>query len=414
MIYHFGTCRLDSRRVEFCRDGEAVHLEPQVWALLHLLVRRAGEVIGREELVAQVWRGLNVSDATISARIAAARRAVGDDGRAQRVIRTVQRRGIQLVAEVREEAGPPPPRQPLAPGEDSAAPTWTPEQTVRFLRSSRGARIACAQSGSGPPLVRLGHWLSHLELDRESPVWRPLLERLSQGHRLIRYDQRGTGLSSRDLDGAGLEDFVQDLEAVAEGMGLDRFPIFAASQAVPVAVSFAARHPARVSGMVLYGGFATGRAMRPAGRDEMDEDTVLKLIRAGWGRADSPFMQAFSHLFVPDASPEQLDSLVRMQLHSVSPEGAAQLRRIIDGFRVEHLLGGIAVPTLVIHARDDAIQPVDQGRLLASEIPGARFVLLDSRNHIPLPQEPSWSRMMTQVLGFIDSLQAAPSGPDAP
>lgn len=402
MIYEFGGCRLDTGSYAFSRDGETLHLEPQVFDLLLVLAQHPREVVSREQLVTRVWHGLNVSDSAIGARIAAARAAVGDSGKNQRIIKTMRRRGFQLAVPVRTTGGAPEP----AP-EPHSAPAPQPaadRQTVRFARSADGARIAYAQSGQGPPLLRVGHWLSHLELDWESPVWQPLIATLGQHFRLVRYDQRGTGLSTRNLDGAALERFVDDLEAVADACGLERFPLIAASQAVPVAIAFSVRHPERVQGMVLYGGYAVGRAFRDTGPGDMGEETVLALIRAGWGQAGSAFVSAFTSLFMPDATREQMDSFVRMQLASISPDNAARLRMTVDRLMVEDLLPQVRVPTLVIHASGDAIHPVEQGRLLAAEIPGARFVTLDSRNHVPLPHLDSWDRMMREMQDFLNEL----------
>ena len=397
MIYEFGGCRLDPDSYSFTRDGDPKHLEPQVFDLLLYLAQHPGEVIGRDRLVESVWKGLNVSDSAIGARIAAARAAVGDTGKDQRIIRTVHRRGFQLAVPVSVPGNAAEP-----PAE--AAPAAGNRQTVRFTRAADGASIAWAESGTGPPLLRVGHWLSHLELDWDSPVWQPLIAALGARHRLIRYDQRGTGLSTRKLDNVTLEHFVSDLEAVADAAGLERFPMIAASQASPVAIAFAARNPERVSGMVLYGGYAVGRVFRDSGPGDMTEETILALIRAGWGQAGSAFVNAFSSLFMPDATREQLDSFVRMQLASIAPDKAALLRSIVDRFMVVDLLDQIRVPTLVIHSEGDAIHPIAQGRLLASEIPGARFVTLDSRNHVPLPQLDSWQRMMREIRAFLDDI----------
>ncbi|WP_165798897.1 alpha/beta fold hydrolase [Shimia abyssi] len=386
---------IDPDKHLFEYDGFPVHLEPQVFDLLLLLVDQKGRLVTKDDLVQTVWQGLNVSDATISARINAARKAVGDTGRVQAIIKTVHGRGFQLNVEVKAVA----------------ASAQTPDlsrsdtQNIKFTRSSRGARIAFSKSGNGPPLVRVAHWLSHLELDWQSPVWRPLIETLDCKNTLYRYDQRGTGLSSRDLEGAEIDAFADDLKAVADANKLDCFPIFAASQAVPVAIRFAQRFPQRVSGLVLYGGYVKGRALREAAQGDIDEETVLGLIRAGWGKADSPFVNAFSTLFMPDATPAQLASFVKMQTETISPENAARLRQIIDRFDVSELLASIRTPTLVIHAISDAMQPVEQGRILASEIQGARYVSLESRNHVPLPQEETWTTMMHEVQFFLDSLQ---------
>lgn len=394
MAYEFANCLIDPEKHLFLCQGSPVHLEPQVFDLLMVLVDRKGRLVTKDDLVETVWQGLSVSDATISARINAARKAVGDTGRAQAIIKTVHGRGFQLNVEVK-----------------AAALALTPHlarsdmQSIKFTRSSHGARIAFSKSGNGPPLVRVAHWLSHLEFDWQSPVWRPLIETLAAKNTLYRYDQRGTGLSSRDLEGADIDAFADDLKAVADANNLDRFPIFAASQAVPVAIRFAQRYPERVSGLALYGGYAKGRALREAAQGDIDEETVLGLIRAGWGKADSPFVNAFSTLFMPDATPAQLASFVKMQTETISPENAARLRQIIDRFDVSEVLMSIRAPTLVIHATSDAMQPVEQGRILASEIAGARYVSLESRNHVPLPQEETWTTMMHEVQLFLNSLQ---------
>jgi pimeloyl-ACP methyl ester carboxylesterase len=164
------------------------------------------------------------------------------------------------------------------------------------------------------------------------------------------------------------------------------------------------RCPERVSGLVLYGGYAQGRALRDLAPDDIKEDTVLGLIRAGWGKADSAFMNAFSTLFMPDATPAQMDDFVKMQLVTIAPENAAELRQIVDRFDVRAHLPLLRAPTLVVHALGDAIQPIEQGRILASEIPDARFLPLDSRNHIPLPQQGSWAHMMQETGQFLENM----------
>ncbi|MFQ5623896.1 MAG: alpha/beta fold hydrolase [Paracoccaceae bacterium] len=271
MKYEFADCLLDTERHEFRVGGHGLDLEPQVFDLLHLLARRPGELVSRDELIAEVWDGRIVSESTIAARINAARRAVGDDGKAQRVIRTVPRRGIRLVAEVTTGGGTAP-----ATPDDPAA-----NQHVRFATSSDGSSVAFATTGRGPDLLRAGHWLTHLELDWHSPVWRPLLDALGQRFTVTRYDQRGTGLSDWNVENFELENFVDDLEAVADAAGLRKFPIFASSQGVPTAIAFAARHPERVSRLILYGGFATGRRLRSSTDEIARSEAFLTLIREG-------------------------------------------------------------------------------------------------------------------------------------
>ena len=381
MIYRFGRCELDIASHALRVEGEERRVEPQVFDLLHLLVTRPGELVSRDALIEAVWGGRIVSDATIDARINAARRAVGDDGGRQAVIRTVPRRGIRLVAPVTRAAG--------------AAPNPV-DQRVRFTRSADGTLLAYATTGSGPPLLRAGHWLTHLELDWLSPVWRPFLDALGADFAVTRWDQRGTGLSERAASRLDLEAMTDDLEAVADGAGLDRFPVYAASQGVPVAISFAARRPERVSRLVLYGGYALGRALRSES-DRAEADAFATLIEAGWGRPGSAFVSAFATLFMPEARREQIDSFVAMQIASAGAEAAARLRRAIDAFDVRHLLDRVSAPVLVIHARNDAVQPLDQARQLAAGIPGAELLVLEGNNHAPLPQDPASAQLVAAI-----------------
>lgn len=392
MIYRFGPCDLDPSRHLLLRDGAAVHVEPQVFQLLELLVSRRGDLVTRDEIVDAVWQGRIVSEAAISSRINAARAAVGDDGRRQGIIRTVTRRGLQLAVpvdciETTHDVIPPAPPQR--------------EQRIRMTRSRDGAGIAWAASGDGPPLLRAGHWLSHLELDWDSPVWAPLLDRLGNGRRLIRYDQRGTGLSDRNAPAPTLDALTDDLESVAEAAGLDRFAIYAVSQSVPVAVNFTARWPERVSSLVLHAGFVRGSHIREAETGEDMTDTFLQLIRNGWGKPGSAFMTALASLFMPGATPAQMASMIEMQLASASAETAAKLRDAIGGFDVSDRLKSITCPTLICHGRDDAVQPFSEGQRLAKEIAGAEFIALDSPAHVLLPQDPAWTKMLDAVDRFL-------------
>lgn len=392
MIYEFSNCTLDPARHELVRNGEIVHIEPQVFDILSLFVENAGRLITKDLLIADVWHGLSVSDSTISARMNAARKAIGDNGKDQKIIKTVPRRGFQFIADVGQSQN------------QSAVPepeTHQAEQDIRFVNSTGGTKIAYARSGSGPGLIRVGHWLSHLELDWQSPVWRPFLEALGKTHTLFRYDQRGTGLSSREFEGLGIDEFVDDLAAVADASQLEKFPLFAASQAVPVAIKYAAKFPERVSHLILYGGYAEGRAFRQPSQCDVDEQTVLSLIKAGWGQPEHTFAKAFTSLFMPDGTTEQIDSFTRMQRESASPETAVRLRQLVDRFMVRDLLPKITAPTLVMHSRGDVIHPIDQGRILASEIPNARFIMLDSNNHIPVPQDPAWKVLLQAIEVFL-------------
>lgn len=392
MRYRFANCVLDTERHLLLRDGETVKTEPQVFDLLHLLVRNAGVLVSRDQIIDEIWDGRIVSESTVSARTNAARTAVGDTGKQQAIIKTVTRRGLQLVARVSSEA-----RETLAspslPGS---------RQRVRYAKSGDGTKIAYATSGSGPKIMRAGHFLTHLEMNWNSLIWRPYLDALGQGHTLIRYDQRGTGLSERALSVADLASQVADLEAVADASGLDRFPLIALSQGVPIAIEFAVRNPERVSCLVLYGGYAEGRALRDGGQSLGAAEAMMTLMREGWGKPQSAFMGAFTSLFCPGASPEQLSDLVQIQLSSTSPENAILIRMAIDRFSVIDQLQKVQAPTLVIHSRNDSVHPLSEGQKLASNIPNADFVVLESSNHLLLPDEPAWFEWARETLAFLD------------
>lgn len=388
MFLHFGPCTLDLDRRQLKRDGQEVHLEPQVFDLIAFMAQSGGTVIPKDKLVEVVWKGLAVSDATISARISAARAALGDSGKEQVILRTIPRRGFAFVADL-VQAAPPAPEMPH------------PE--VFYALSADGTAIAWSALGDGPPLVRIGHWLSHLEMDTQSAIWGPLIARLGAGRRLIRYDLRGTGLSAREAALTGIDDFAEDLAAVADAAGLDRFDLFAASQAAPVAIRFAARWPDRVRRLVVVGGYVEGRVHRAGSGEDLDEETILAMIRAGWGKADSPFMRAFATLFAPEATPEQRAELVAMQLSTASPDSAVRLREVIDRFDVRDDLAKVQVPALIFHATGDAIHPLSQGQKLAAHLPGAQFVRLDSQSHMVLPQDPAWSVMLDRTDAFLNA-----------
>ncbi len=389
MRYSFANCVLDTDRHQLVRDGVTIKTEPQVFDLLHLLVRHAGDLVTRDQIIDEVWGGRIVSESAISARINAARTAVGDTGASQAIIKTVTRRGLQFVA-------------PILPSEAVAAPMQDGGQRVRYATSKDGTKIAHATTGSGRKIMRAGHFLTHLEMDWSSVVWRPYLDALGKDHTLVRFDQRGTGLSDRDAQDLGLAAQVQDLASVADAVGLDRFPIFAMSQGVPVAIRFAVDHPDRVACLVLYGGYAEGRALRDGGQSKESAQAMIAMMQEGWGKPESAFMAAFTSLFCPEASREQLADLVEMQLASTDADRAPGVRMAIDRFTVLDQLANVNVPTLVIHSKGDSVHPYSEGQKLASGIPGADFLTLESVNHILLPDDPAWSEMMKATLEFID------------
>jgi pimeloyl-ACP methyl ester carboxylesterase len=276
------------------------------------------------------------------------------------------------------------------------------KQEIRFCKSFDGTRIAYATSGEGPPLVRAPHWLTHLEYEAESPLWRPWIEQLSRGRTLVRMDARGCGLSDWNVRELTFQHFVNDLEAVVDATGFERFALFGHSQGGAMALDYAARHPHRVSHLVLLGAYARGSGRRGLAPEFLAElEAQLKLVEVGWGREDPAYRAMFSTQFVPGATLEQLNSLSELQRKSASGENAVRLIRSFFAIDVAESAARVACPALVFHARDDRRVPFDLGRQLAGAIPGARFVPLDTANHILVSHEPAWQRFFSELDAFL-------------
>jgi pimeloyl-ACP methyl ester carboxylesterase len=263
-------------------------------------------------------------------------------------------------------------------------------------------RIAYATSGTGPPLVKTANWLTHLEYDWQSPVWRHWLRELSSDHTLVRYDERGNGLSDRDVPDLSFDAWVRDLETVVDSLGLERFPLFGISQGCAVAVAYAVKHPERVSRMVFYGGYVLGRFKRARTPQELAEmQMLMRALPLGWGRDNPAFRQFFASMFLPEGTPEQHRWWSDLQRATTTPEIAVRLLCTGAEIDITELAPQVRTPTLVLHATGDGVIPFTQGRELATLIPGARFVPLDSRNHVLLEDEPAWPRFVQEVRSFL-------------
>jgi pimeloyl-ACP methyl ester carboxylesterase len=250
--------------------------------------------------------------------------------------------------------------------------------------------------------VKTGNWMTHLEYDLESPIWRHLYRELAKEHTLIRYDARGNGLSDRTPDDISFDSFVGDLETVVAAAKVERFALFGISQGCAVSIAYAVRHPERVSHLVLYGGFALGRNRRARSTAEKDEETAMQtLMRLGWGKENPAFRQMFTSQFIPGATKEQADWYNELQRITVSPEVAVRSSEVGGEIDVTALLPRVSAPTLVMHARDDARVPFDAGRRMAAGIPGARFVTLEGRNHLFLETEPAFGQFLEHTRAFL-------------
>jgi pimeloyl-ACP methyl ester carboxylesterase/DNA-binding CsgD family transcriptional regulator len=275
-------------------------------------------------------------------------------------------------------------------------------QRVYFTRSFDSTRIAFAIAGDGPPLVKVANFMSHLEHDWNSPVWIHWLEELTRANTLIHADERGSGLSDWDVADVSFEAWVRDLEAVVDAAGLQRFPLFAMSQAGAVAVAYAVRHPERVSGLVLHGAYARGWLHRDLTPEQAEEEKlIVNLMRVGWGRENPAFRQVFATQLYPDANTDELRALEWQMRVSVSPENAARLESEMHKTDVRHLAPLVQAPALVLHSRHEAGVPFEEGRLLASLLPRAQFVPLDSRNHLVKKDEPAWAELVAALRRFL-------------
>jgi pimeloyl-ACP methyl ester carboxylesterase len=408
LIFVFDGCELDLDRFELRVAGQVRPMERQVFDLLAALVRRRDRVVLKEELFDAVWGSRFVSESALTSRVKTARRAIGDDGREQRLIRTVRGRGYQFVGEVAERrpAGapaevPPAPGTPPEP-EAPTEPEAPPAQEIRFCTARDGTRLAYATIGSGPPLVKVANWLSHLDYDWQSPVWRHWLVELARRFRLVRYDERGCGLSDWEVPRFSFDDWVDDLEAVVDAAGLDRFPLLGISQGGPVAIGYAVRHPERVSQLVLLGAFSQGRRKRARTQEEAElAEARIDMVRLGWGRADPTYRQMFVARFLPEGTQEQWRDFDELQRRTTSQANAWRFLDEFADIDVTGIAPRVAAPTLILCSRREPDDMFEQSRVLASLIPGSRLVPLDSANHLLPAQDPGWPQFLAEIDQFL-------------
>jgi len=277
-----------------------------------------------------------------------------------------------------------------------------PSQRISFCRATDGVRLAYATVGEGPPLVRAANWMTHLGYDIESPVWRHWVGDLSVGHTFIRYDERGCGLSDWDSGEFSFADWVADLESVVDALELQQFPLLGVSQGGAVAIAYAARHPERVSKLVLCGAYARGRGVRAVGPDEQRAAALdLDLARVGWGRDDPAFRQVFAAQFLPDGTRADWAAFDQLQRRTTSSDNAVRFLTEFAGIDVREEAQQVRCPTLVLHCRDDHRVPMRSGQELAALIPDARLVALDSKNHLLTAAEPAWQVFLDEVRRFL-------------
>jgi DNA-binding winged helix-turn-helix (wHTH) protein/pimeloyl-ACP methyl ester carboxylesterase len=395
--YQFGPFHLDPRERRLSRGGETIPLRLKVFDTLLVLVENAGRLVTKQELLDAIWPETTVEENNLNHNVSVLRKALGERATGQQYIETVPRVGYRFVAPVDAIAA-----TPASPSTVSASLAARTRQEIRYCTTSDGVRLAYAMTGSGPPLVKASNWLTHLDFEWGSPIWRHWYAELSRHHRLVRYDERGNGMSQRDVDDVSFDTWVRDLETVVDAAGLDRFPLLGISRGGSIAIAYAAKHPERVTHLVLYGAFATGWRHRGTPQDLEARRALMSLLRLGWGLNNPAFCRTFTCRFIPEATPEHEQWFDELQRVSTSPENAAQLMERDDDIDVRPLLSKVKTRTLVIHCDRDQAVPPERGRLLAAGIPGARYVSLPSANHLMREEEPAWSLFLEELGLFLN------------
>jgi pimeloyl-ACP methyl ester carboxylesterase/DNA-binding winged helix-turn-helix (wHTH) protein len=380
-------------------EEDVVSLSPKAVEVLKCLLLRPGRIVSREDILKEAWAGLSVTPDLVREYVFEIRKALGDDARKPTYVETVGRRGFRLI-------GPVSLLSPEMPGAIAAAPDPLP--VVKFCHSKDGTSIAYARSGAGYPLLFSGSWMTHLDKDWENPAYGDYIRQLSESFTVIRYDQRGNGLSQWSGTDLSFEGMVDDMEAVVDQSGHEKVAILGLSQGASVSIAYALRHPHRVSHLVLSGGYARGRKQRGNPAEHEESEALVNLIRHSWGNENPAIRQILTTLFMPEASRQQMQWFNDFQNLCGPADNIAQFRAMFDDINVTDLLGKIDIPTLVVHSDKDAVAPLSEGKLLASQIPNASFVQLNSPNHMLFATEPDFPRMITAIRGFITPQQ--PSG----
>jgi pimeloyl-ACP methyl ester carboxylesterase/DNA-binding winged helix-turn-helix (wHTH) protein len=379
---------LDLQRCALLCGQEEIRLRPKSFDVLRYLAEHAGRLVSKEELIQAIWPSVSVTDDSLVQCIRDVRKALSDTP--HRIIRTVPRRGYLFAAEVSAEI------LASALSRDTAH-----DQDITFCRTPDGVNIAVASAGRGKPLIFHSTWLNHIGYEWQHPVRAPLLHFLANRFRLIRFDVRGVGLSDRDAADISFEGFGRDLETVVDTLDFRCPALIGIAPGAPIAIAHAVRHPERVSKLVLHGAYALGRNRRHSPQQREMADALIALMQQGWGDEHSAFMRMFSTRYLPSGSLEQITLMARLAFLSTSRENARKVMIESCEIDVLDLLPKVSVPTLVLHCQHDSVVPFDEGRRVAMSIPNARFVSLESENHIPLPGEPAWAKFTGELVAFL-------------
>jgi pimeloyl-ACP methyl ester carboxylesterase/DNA-binding winged helix-turn-helix (wHTH) protein len=396
-VYDFGAFRLDLREHRLTRGGQPVPLTGKALNTLRVLVQRHGSLVSKQDLLTAVWPETAVEENNVDRNISSLRKVFSEYDEGQIFIETVPRIGYRFVAPVTETAS-----KPLSLSADRATQPPPARQEIRFCVTPDNVRLAYSIIGSGHPLVRVANCFNHLDFEWESAIWHHWVRDVAQSNSILRYDGRGNGLSQWDVEDVSFEAWVHDLETVVDAAGLDKFALLGHSQGGAVAIAYAVRHPERVSHLVLCGGYSRGAHHRGRSDAIQVRNALETLIQLNWGKTNPSFFQVVSNLYIPESvCPDDQHWFNDLQTVSVSTDNLVKFMRACDAINVRPLLPKLSVPTIVCHADRDRIAPPEEGRILAAEIPGARFVPLPTGNHILLAEEPAWKIFREELASFL-------------
>jgi len=399
-VYEFGPFRLDVKERRLLRGERGVPLTGKAFDTLCFLVGRHGSLVPKEELLNALWPETSVEENNIDRNISTLRKALGEKSASPRYIETVPRVGYRFVAGVTEvcvaESAIDMPR-----GQQPESPN---RQEIRFCVSPDHVRIAYAKVGSGFPIVKVANCFNHLAFEWQSPIWHHWVRDLASENSIVRYDGRGNGLSEWNVENMSFDAWLQDLETVVDAAGLEKFALMGQSQGGAVAIAYAVKHPERVSHLILCGAYSRGANFR--GRPEAAEvrRALETLVQLNWGKSNPSFFQLVTNLYIPENTSEEEQSWFKeLQLISVSNVNLVRFMRGCDEIDVRALLPLVRVPTIVFHSEKDRIAPPEEGRILAAEIAGAKFVPLSSGNHILVAAEPAWEVFRSELAAFLQN-----------
>jgi len=403
VVYQFGPFRLDVKEHRLLRGERAVPLTGKAFETLCFLVERHGSLVPKEELLNAIWPQTCVEENNIDRNISILRKALGERYVSPRYIETVPRVGYRFVASVTEFSA----ANACAPPRDLQAESPN-SQEIRFCVSPDNVRIAYAKVGHGFPIVKVANCFNHLAFEWESPIWHHWVRDLAADNSILRYDGRGNGLSEWNVENMSCDAWLEDLETVVDTAELSKFALMGQSQGGAVAIAYAVKHPERVSHLILCGAYSRGANFR--GRPEAAEvrRALETLVQLNWGKSNPSFFQMVTNLYIPENTTDEEQCWFKdLQLISVSNVNLVRFMRACDDINVRTMLPSVSVPTIVFHSDRDRVAPPEEGRILAAEIPGAKFVPLASGNHILVAAEPAWEIFRRELSAFLQANSVA-------